>query len=113
MDHPPVPPEPQDLTIIIFDSGHQNSINSKVRVSVEEANDSPPQINVEPPDGPGEILDGTTGVTGLVNLRTPLAQAAIEAVAFFLDPKSSANGVFAVHTTDGHTVGVLSEKINV
>ena len=105
MDNLPlIPPEPQNLIIIIFDSNHINRVISNVRVTVVSSNINPPQITVEPPSGPGEILDGTEGVQTLVNLRTPTISDEDAGVVFSIESKSSANGVFAVNMIDDHSV---------
>nr|CDS18766.1 neural cadherin [Echinococcus granulosus] len=93
---PSVPPEPQNLTIIIFDSNHIHKTISNVRITVTEDNDNPPLIRIQPTSGPGELLDGTLGLVTLVNLQISIIDMMAEGAWFRLDSKSSANGAFGM-----------------
>ncbi|VDD78413.1 unnamed protein product [Mesocestoides corti] len=99
-DSPFVPPGPQELTIIVvFDSNHQHNVRVVVRATVVEANDNPPQIKLQPPSGPGEVLDGTTGLQTLVNLQAPSIDLEDEDVWFHMDSRSAPNGILGIDVT--------------
>ncbi|KAL5106290.1 Neural-cadherin [Taenia crassiceps] len=104
---PSVPPEPQNLTIIVFDSNSIHTATCQVRITVTEGNVKPPDINLQPTSGPGELLDGTLGLLTLVNLVSS------EAVWFHLDSKSSAGGIFGIDATSDHSARVqLISRLN-
>ncbi|VDO06312.1 unnamed protein product [Rodentolepis nana] len=102
-DHPSIPPEPQNLTIIIFDSGHINRVIATAYIEVIEANDNPPIIHVQPSTGPGEVLDQTMGVLSLVSLQAPVVDATDEGFWFHIDSKSSANEMFGIEAITENT----------
>ncbi|VUZ39348.1 unnamed protein product, partial [Hymenolepis diminuta] len=102
-DQPPIPPGPQNLTIIIFDSNHINRVISTVLIEVTEANDNPPIVHVQPSTGPGEVFDQTMGVLSLVSLQAQVIDAANEGFWFHIDSKSSANGMFGIETITQNT----------
>lgn len=96
-----MPTEPQNLTIIVLDSGLTHKATCQVRITVTEGNVKPPDINLQPTSGPGELVGGTSGLLTLVNLVTS------EAVRFHLDSKSSAGGIFGIDVTNDHSVRLL------
>lgn len=110
-DQPPIPPGPQNLTIVIFDSNHINRVISTVLIEVTEANDNPPIVHVQPSTGPGEVLDQTMGVMSLVSLQAQVIDAANEGFWFHIDSKSSANGMFGIEAITENTVGKISQNL--
>ncbi|VDK36063.1 unnamed protein product, partial [Taenia asiatica] len=104
---PPVPPEPQNLTIIVFDSDLIHTATCQVRITVTASNVKPPDINLQPTSGPGELVDGTSGLLTLVNLVTS------ESVWFHLDSKSSAGGIFGIDAISDQSARVqLISRLN-
>ncbi|VDD83839.1 unnamed protein product [Mesocestoides corti] len=111
-DSPFVPPGPQELTIIVFDANHRHNVRVVVRATVVEANDNPPQIKLQPPSGPGEVLDGTTGLQTLVNLQAPSIDLEDEDVWFHMDSRSAANGMLGVDVTSSTGVSGLPHSVH-
>lgn len=88
--------------ITIFDSSHL--VSSNVRITVIDANDNAPFIQVQPNTGPGEVLDQTSGVLTLATLQVTSVDTSNEGFWFRIDSKSSANGMFGIDTINNKTV---------
>lgn len=103
-DTPPIPPAPQKLDIIVFDSGNLHNTQASVTVTVVEANDNSPVIQIRPSSGPGEIYDGTPSLQMLVEIQVLVVDDGNEGYSFNLDSKSSADGVFGMNVVGPSTV---------